>query len=321
MGVEDSGGGVFSSSPIFIGGLDRTGKTLMRLMLSAHSKIAITRRTYLWPKYNNKFGDLKQPENLNRCLVEILDSKTIANFELDGDRIRELFLKGNATYPRLFAIILMQFADSQGKTRWGEQMGMIEQYADLIISAYPDAKIIHMIRDPRDRYTEKFADQNSKPGKVGWETERWLKSISLADRNLQRYPDNYLVLRYESFTSQPEETMRKVCDFIGEYYEQNMLTMENTIRFGSKPIQFNEQRLNNEADGTGTSKIDRGVLSKRELSYFQSSTINELQKHNYNIEELRLSVPERIVYILYDWPINYAGGMAYKYSSSNIGNN
>ena len=115
--------------------------------------------------------------------------------------------------------------------------------------------------------------------------------------------------------------MRKVCDFIGEYYEQNMLTMENTIRFGSKPIQFNEQRLNNEADGTGTSKIDRGVLSKRELSYFQSSTINELQKHNYNIEELRLSVPERIVYILYDWPINYAGGMAYKYSSSNIGNN
>lgn len=307
----------FSSSPIFLGGLDRSGKTLMRLMLSAHSNIAITRRTYMWSKYYNKYGDLNQVKNFNRCLQAMWNSKTIGKLKLDEDLIREEFWQGDATYPRLFAIILIQFADSKGKSRWGEQMGMLEQYADLIFSAYPEAKIIHMIRDPRDRYIEKFVEQDSRAGKVGWETERWLKSIWLAHNNSQRYPGNYLVVRYESYTSKPEDTIRKVCKFVGEYFEQDMLTMENAIRFGNKPIHLNELSLNIEGDNFSKPKIKSNVLSTRERAYLQASTISELQRHDYAIEEVRLSILEKVKYIFYDWPINYAGGMAYNYSYSN----
>lgn len=285
-------------------------------MLSAHSNIAIIRRTYLWSKYYSKFGNLDQDENFNRCLHTIMNSKTIIDLNLDEDIIRDAFSQGDATYPRLFEIILMQFAATQGKSRWGEQMGMIEQYADLIFSAYPEAKMIHMIRDPRNRFIEKFAEQNSRPGKVGWETERWLNSIWLANRNMLRYPGNYFIVRYESYAANPEDIIRKVCEFVGESYEEHMLTMDSTIRFGNKPHQFNELSMKNKVENINTRNNNSDILSRRDLVYLQSSTINELLRHDYAIEDVRLSILERILYIFYDWPINYLGAMAYKISSS-----
>jgi len=209
-------------SPIFIGGLDRTGKTLLRLMLSSHPNIAITRRTYMWSKYYNKFGDLGKVENFNQCLNAILDSRSISFLDPDEEEIRREFSKGEATYARLFAIIQLQYAIRMGKSRWGDQMGMIELYADAIISAYPGAKIIHMIRDPRNRFEEKFVRKKSKPGKVGWETGRWLKSVQLANHNLASYPEKYHILRYETLILDPEGTLRSICDFIEEPYEPGM---------------------------------------------------------------------------------------------------
>ena len=47
--------------PIFVGGLDRSGKTLLRLALSSHPNIAMTRRTYTWTEVYQRYGDLGLP--------------------------------------------------------------------------------------------------------------------------------------------------------------------------------------------------------------------------------------------------------------------
>jgi hypothetical protein len=59
-------------SPIFIGGLDNSGKTHLRLALSSHPEIAMTRRSYMWTRIYNRYGDLRQPENFERCLNALL---------------------------------------------------------------------------------------------------------------------------------------------------------------------------------------------------------------------------------------------------------
>ena len=286
----------------------------MRLMLTSHSNIAITRRTYMWTKYYNKFGDLKQGENFDICLRAMLESKSIIFLQLDEQAIRSEFWNAEPTYPRLFAIMQMQFASKMGKSRWGDQMGMIESFADPIFAAYPRGKIIHMIRDPRERFLDKFPKNNAKHGKFGWETERWLKSIKIAQRNLKRFPQNYKVVRYEKLMDNPENTMREMCDFIAEPYEPGMITMENAIRFGDKPLEKKDLFLKKPPNNSSINKNDVMLLSNFDVAYVQSKASSEMLSHGYALENVSFSISDRIKYIFFYWPINFAYGLAYIYS-------
>lgn len=202
--------------PIFIGGLAFSGKTPLRIALSAHPRMALTRRTAMWTRYHGRFGDLTVREHLTRCLDVMLADPAVAALEPDRARILADLAADAITYDRLFATIHRQHAHRLGKARWGDQLGMIEDRTRTVLSAYPDAQMIHMIRDPRTRYRAGGARHRQMPGKLGWETARWRHSADLATRNLQRFPRRYHVVRYEQFHSDPEQTLRQVCAFLGE---------------------------------------------------------------------------------------------------------
>ncbi|UCG25566.1 MAG: sulfotransferase, partial [Chloroflexota bacterium] len=225
-----------SAGPIFIGGLSYSGKTPLRLMLSSHPLIVLSRRTYMWQRYYGRFGDLSRPDNLERCLEAMLARKSIQALSPDPERIRREFWRGPATYSRLFEIIHCQFALSIGKRRWGAQIGLIEEYADVIFDDYPAARMIHMIRDPRARQGSVPVGRR-RAGKTGWETARWLHSARLARRNETRYVGRYLVVSHEALLADREGQLRDMCDFLGERFYPEMVTTESAVRFGDqKPV-------------------------------------------------------------------------------------
>src|SRR5512134_977336 len=94
-----------SESPIFIAGPDRSGTTLLFALLASHPNISMVRRTNMWRYFYNRYGDLAQPGNLERCLGYMLRYNRIQNFlKPDGKRIRDEFRHGEPTYGRLFAL-------------------------------------------------------------------------------------------------------------------------------------------------------------------------------------------------------------------------
>ena len=226
-----------SEGPVFIGGLAFSGKTPLRIALSAHSHLHLTRRTAMWSTYYERFGDLSDPANLHRCLSEMLSDPGVASLEPDRLDVERRFAAGPPTYARLVAAVHQQHAERQGKARWGDQMGMIEQYADRVLSSYPAARMIHMIRDPRERYRAAAHVHRQLPGKLGWETARWRHSAQLALRNRRRFPERYRVLRYERLCADPEAALREMCAFIGEDYEPTMAEALSRARLdaGSRP--------------------------------------------------------------------------------------
>src|SRR6266487_860601 len=211
--------------PIFVGGLDRSGKSLMRLSLSAHPNFAMSRRTYMWTRFYDRYGDLSQPDHFDPCQTAMLRHKPMWVLKPDPDRIRREFQQGEPTYARLFALFHQHYAEQLGRPRWGDQLALVERYADVIFAAYPNAKMIHMIRDPRDRYEASIRPSQRRRGQVGGATARWLDSVGLATRNQQRYPDRYKIVRYETLISRREETLREVCAFLNEAFEPSMLTL------------------------------------------------------------------------------------------------
>lgn len=289
------------SGPIFIGGLDQSGKTPLRRMLSAHPELLLTRRTYMWSRFYNQFGPLSNPSNLDRCLSTMLTRKAIQEMHPDPQKIRREFIQGPQTYARLFEVFHRQNLERTGKRRWGDQLGLVERFADVIFSSYPDAKMIHMIRDPRDHSAEGAEIKHRGRGKSGWLTARWKFSAQLARLNSRRYHKQYLVMRYEDLMQDTEKMLRRICAFLNEDYIPTMLeVLAARNRDEEDPVEHREEHLQTSASSMKTQVTFAQIFARRDLIDL-----------GYTLKSVPLSTGEQIKFSMIDLPANLAGLIAW----------
>jgi hypothetical protein len=292
-----------SPGPIFIGGLDRCGKTTMQAFLASHPNIAIPAvGSNFWSFFYGQYGNLRILENFERCLAALMHYKHALYLQPDPERIRKEFWQGSPSYARLFGLLHQHYAERLGKSRWGDQTGLIERYADQVLAAYPGGKIIHMIRDPRDRYEASIAMWPNGKGRSGGATARWKYSVTLMRRNLSRYPDRYLSVQYERLVRQPEEILRKVCEFIGESYTPVMLAMDGSPGHREKLLQ----NAGNSVQPLSEKYIGRfrQHVSTQDIAFIQQYAGKDMHHFGYEIEPIRFSSKERIQYETFTRPAN-----------------
>jgi hypothetical protein len=258
----------------------------------------------MWTYFYGQYGNLSQDGNFERCLQAMLRYSHVRFLDPDPDRIRREFYLGPRTYPSLFALFQEHHAEREGKTRWGDQTGLVERYSDQIFSAYPGAKIIHMIRDPRDRYEASLALWPSGRMRVGGATGRWLYSMNLAKRNLCKYPGGYMVVRFESLIREPEPTLRQVCTFLEEKFNPGMIDMEGAPEQRNKMIQRAKQ-----APNTGPLSEEfigryRQVMSVAEIAFMQSLAGRKMLAWDYALDPICFSIRETFRYLTVDFPLN-----------------
>lgn len=287
--------------PIFIGGLDRSGKTTMRAFLTSHPNVAIpavgsNMETYFY----GRFGDLAAPRNLDRCLGAMLRYKHVRFLRPDPERIRREFRAGPATYERLFSLFLIHHAEREGKPRWGAQTSLIERYADELFASFPEAKVVHMVRDPRDRYAASLELWPDGRGRAGGATARWSCSMRLAELNLRRYPDAYLVVRFEDLLRDPEACVREVCAFVGETFDPVMLDMPDAPEHRKKLAGGHPS----DEVALSTTFIGRyrQVVPRRELMFMQGRLAERMRAYGYTPEPLRPTLGERVSFWALEWP-------------------
>ncbi len=233
-------------SPIFIGGLDRSGKTYLRFMLSAHPNMIFSHRSNYWTRYYRRFGRLDDADNLDACLEELAENKHFRMLEIDFNQLRSEFSQGEPSYARLYSCIHTQYARQNHKRRWGDQTEQLEKMAPTILSEFPQAKFLHLIRDPRDRYQailektqvmSKVKRVSRRTASLGATTARWLASAKRAKNYQSRFPQVYRIVRYEALVSRPADTLRSICSFIGENYYPEMIEMRAENRFANLPVR------------------------------------------------------------------------------------
>lgn len=254
----------------------------------------------MWPRYYQRYGELSNPANFDRCLRDMLAYKNIRMLKTDPERLRHDFWEGPATYERLFALIHEQFAARMGKKRWGDQLGLVESFADPIFAAYPGVKMIHMIRNPHYRYQESRSKTGHRIGKIGWETARWLSSANLADRNLKRYPEHYKVVHYEALIGNREQTLRDICDFLGEEFLLSMLTMHEAIRFGDKESQDNTRQFNHIS------------IADRDIVFTQEYAKQQILENGYSLKQVQLPLRDQFLFNFLDRPINLVSMLTWR---------
>jgi hypothetical protein len=289
--------------PIFLAGIDRSGIGFLCELLEAHLNIAMTRRTNFWTFYLNRFGNLGCAENFERCLAEMMAFRRMQILRPDPDRLRREFEQGEKSYTRLFELLQTQRAERLGKTRWGDKSLDAESHADKIFAAYDHARMIHILRDPRDRCASVITHRGiERKEAVSVGTSHWLRSARLARRNALRYVDRYKIVRYESLVSDPKRTLDDVCTFVGENYSSAMLSVTSPASGrpdSASPSSRAQRRI-------WTSSVGRfnEILSTREVAFIQMFAAREMARWGYKSAPAALTGSEKVSFFLKDCPAN-----------------
>lgn len=270
-----------SNGPVFVGGAERTGTSLMFALLTSHPNISMTRRTNYWRYIDQKFGDLSEAQNLDACLDVMKRYKRMVAIEPDWAWIEAELAKGAPTYGRLFALLQQAQASRAGKPRWGDKSLLNERYADRIFEEFPNARIVHMIRDPRDRYASVLARWKVRRGGVGAGMGEWFESLRHAESNVERWPDKCSIMRYEDLVADAEMEMRRICDFIGEPFVDEMMTMNGAERFRREGANSSYGRRPTGAISTSSIGKYTRVLSPNQVRYIETVARSAMERHGY----------------------------------------
>ncbi|MBV2234899.1 MAG: sulfotransferase [Sterolibacterium sp.] len=202
------------TAPIFILGSGRSGTTLMRFMLNAHPDIYISEEVCYHFWLRNSQGDFR------KRLYAFFHSFSYAWLRMDPrvvlDGLPKNFDQQHAA--QIYLRVLQCKAGQYGKTRYGEKGPLLIEDLDQLLQEYPQARIIHMMRDPRAVVYSHYT--------MPWSTSSFIGANLMVHHNmrtLQRYQDRLLTVKLEDLLAAPEAQLRRILDYIGVPWSEQVL--------------------------------------------------------------------------------------------------
>jgi len=265
-----------TAPPIFIVGSPRSGTTLMRRILDRHPALAICAETHFLPLVylrRKAFGDLGDARNRQRLIAKYLASRPIKKSGLNTAELAERLSREATSYQAMFTSMLTYYADSQRKQRYGEKTPRHALFLDTLCEWFPNAVILHMLRDPRAA----VASLQRVPwasSSVILNARRWLK-LNQAARRFHEHP-GYLEVRYEALVTDPVSELLKICAFVGEEYSPSMLVPEENSTAG-----IDSQRRSRDEVTPARLEIWRNELTAAEVAQIEWVLGPELESFGY----------------------------------------
>lgn len=198
---------------VVVCGCGRSGTTLVRVILDTHPEL------------------LAGPESLLFLPVPIDAGELARKFALDPAELESLLAGAEG---RVEAIERFQAAAlrASGKRIWVDKTARNVHRLGYILEHFPRARVIHVVRDPRDvvaslktHRKRKIVDGKIVPTgycmPVNLCIDRWELALAGAEPYLGH--PGVRTVRYEDLVLDPERTVRELCRFVGVEYDPGML--------------------------------------------------------------------------------------------------
>jgi len=224
---EPFGSTAEAARPIFVVGAPRSGTTLLRVMLSSHSRLYIPPESDFIPRlFLRRARAPMTAAHAERNLRIILGNRRFLREWHAPALDPGAFV---ASLPELTPAAFLDalygaYAAQYGALRWGDKSPIYTNYVGLLAEIFPSAQFVHVIRDGRDAalsalkaYRDRFYVD------IYWAARSWKRRVLAARKTgAGLAPGRYFEMRYEELTTDPECTLRGVCRFLGEPYEATM---------------------------------------------------------------------------------------------------
>jgi len=210
-------------------GVGRSGTTLLMSMLNAHPDITTPPELHFVSQYIVKcpYADLKE------TIAKLSYDPRFARLQLTTGEITQPFFEQNEPFSvvRLYQIILQTYASKRGVHIVGDKAPKNIEYLPVLHRIFPEACIIHLIRDPRDVYLSRT--------KAAWSSSRRDTLQFLAYRaqyDLGRrlgprlFGDHYQEIHYENLLSQSRIELERVCHLLEVPFDDEMLSFSASAK-------------------------------------------------------------------------------------------
>ena len=195
---------VLRSRPIFIVGMPRSGTSLIEQVLSSHSQIYGAGELDFLPKIIDKLG-IKKPANLKSFFTQIRNSYY--------DQIKRI---SDDHY-----II--------------DKLPVNYRWVGFIINAFPEAKIIHIERNPMavcwSNYKTSFVDYGMDFNLSQQDIAKYYSLyFDLINFWKSKYKKNIFHINYENFVDDFEENSKKILNFLDLKWEDQIKNYDKNMR-------------------------------------------------------------------------------------------
>jgi hypothetical protein len=204
----------------FVVGANRSGTTLLRMMLDAHPELTIPPETHFVP---DVIEVCEERDVTPERIVEVMAShREWGDFGLGTDEVLGR-LRGldRLTAGGALRAFYRLYAERAGKPRWGEKTPGYATNMLQIQAALPEARFVHLIRDGRDVALSAM-DRAKKPLTATQVAKRWKRRITKA-RKQKRRLRHYMEARYEDLVLDTEPTLRGIAEFLELPWDPAML--------------------------------------------------------------------------------------------------
>jgi Sulfotransferase family len=224
--------------PVFICGHPKAGTSLLRAVFDSHPQLIVyPEETVFFRRFLPRAAGLDLEAQLDladETLIHIFQWRrdhlassqagfpdrdySAIPYKLVRQAMRSLVMErclhpGDVLSAAVLAYGQVSGLATQATRAWVEKSPYNEYYANQIFAWWPEARCIHILRDPRDNYV---SYRRKHPD---WQAEffalNWRRSTRAGQENQQRFGSaRYLILRYEDLTQSPEATLRRLTDFL-----------------------------------------------------------------------------------------------------------
>lgn len=312
---------------IFVVGASRSGTTMLNRILGKHPSIAAMNELHY-------FGDLfefgaNQRLFQGKRLVDTV-AKLFARYrrglwydrlvEGDSESAKTIVndIRGPMDGKELFYRFIEQVAKETGASLVAEQTPRNIYYAADLLEAYPDARVLHIVRDPRAviasqkrRWTRRSA-LNAKNIPMLEAVREWLnyhpytmsllwKKAFTAGRGVEA-SDRYMRVRFEDLVEDPWQVVGRVCGFLGVSFEKGMLEIPQ--------IDSSVRSADNAAVGIQKTAVDswKNVLSEGEVLLIERLLSGEMQGLGYRDQSCGTGVAYlSLLPIVFKFPFHLLG--------------
>ena len=219
-------------APIFIGGMIKSGTSLLRAMLGKHSNIAAGLETYWFDMRLRGEEDQQKealPGRVESDLARQLE-RLSKFFDLPLAEVRRIAAESESGEAFLDSF-MAAYARRLGKPRWLEKTPGNILHADRILAAWPQAQFLFCTRNPLDVYASCLQARR-------WEDPALFAGIWCdyfeAYRNSTESgllsEKNCRVVSYERLIADPAREIAEILAFLGEDFEEAVAQYEGQSR-------------------------------------------------------------------------------------------
>jgi hypothetical protein len=326
--------------PIFICGHPKSGTSLVKSILDSHPQLVVyPEETIFFRRFLPQSIGLDLDQQL-----ELAEKKLIHIFtwnrespppsqdgfpdrdysEIPFDKIRQQMRtlartdhrhEGDILSAVILAYGLISKQINSDTLYWVEKSPYNEYYAKRIFTWWPEARCIHILRDPRDNflsYHRKHPDWRAE-----FFSANWNRSTNAAHQNLKLFGESrYFILRYEDLVQSPESYLRKLSEFLVIDWNSSLIT----------PTRAGEQWIGNSMFSDRFWGISDSPMARWKDSLFPSDAATiELMSKRYldtfhypheTLDNLSFSQALRVRWRVATWPIRRRMAHFYNVSSN-----